>query len=469
MQVNHCATSKFTYAHAEPGRVAPATCLPQLTRASLSQVYDLPDHLTLPEATTAQCRWSAYNSELQLHRLLTDPASLVRPELVTADPAEADVFFVPMFASCYSFNCWVKAGWKKTERCNVDGGYIQPTMEWIKAQPWWGRRGGADHVLPHPMDFGDGYYTEGSRLAMNDSMYLVTVGDHRPKPYSAHYRHHRDILIPSATHLLNSYYLNPLDYVDELGHPRPTPIGAADPDRKSPLDPTHAEIWAPSPSLTPSWRKKLGAALAGSPVAVAAALQPRQPTTAIFRGGVGQAGEGEAYALSIRSLFFPSAGNASAAPFSPHVHPGFASLPGFDIAEWSENDPYARALARSRFGLVPPGYTLDTTRLYEYLAFGVVPVFVGTGPHHGQALPFGHDFDYDAFTISIPRSQAHRVPQILAAVPEEEYEQLRREVWAVGRLLVLEGRKGDVWRWIARDLCRLRRIGTGAGPEISNN
>lgn len=386
--------------------------------------------------------------------------------VVTKDPSEADVFFVPLFPACYSFNCWVKAGWIKTERCNMDAGYIQPVMDWIKAEPWWARNGGHDHLIPHPMDFGDGYYTETSRSAMNESMYLVTVGDHRPPPYSSHYRHHKDIVIPSATHLLNSYYINPLDYVDEAGHPLATPRGAADPDRKTPLNPTRAEIWDPNATLSPSWRKRLSSALGAT---VIDSLSPRRPNIAIFRGGMGQPGEGESYSLSIRSLFFPSSGNISAPPYSPHVHPGFSSLPGFDIAEWSENDPYARALARAKFGLVPPGYTLDTTRIWEYLAFGVVPVFIGTGPIGGQALPFQHDFDYAAFSLSVPRAQAHKLPEVLAAVTEEEYERLRRQVWEVGRLLVLEESRGHVWRWVARDLCRLRRIGTGAGPEISNN
>lgn len=340
-------------------------------------------------------------------------------------------------------------------------------MQWVKEQGYWDANGGSDHIISHPMDFGDGYYTETSRAAMNSSIYLVTVGDNRPPPYSSHFRHYRDLVIPSSTHLLNSYYINPMDYLDEEGHPLVKPRGAADPSRRDKTAPTRAEIFEPTPTQGGVWGKSPFAKLREKLATVVPAVRT---TTAIFRGGIGQPGEGESYALSIRSLLFPSpTGNVSLPPFSSTIHPGFSSLPGYDIAQWTENEAYAHALSRSRFGLAPPGYTLDTTRIYEYLAFGVVPVFIGSGPIAGQVMPFEADFDYRSFSISIPRERAHEVPQILAAVSEEEYERLRRKVWETGRSLVLEGRKGNVWKWLARGLCRMKRIGTGAGPEISNN
>lgn len=438
------------------------------------QVYELPPSLTLPEKTILQCRWSAYNSEMILHRLLTSPnpvaaSSISQHFSVISNPNEADLFFVPLFTSCYLFDCWVKAGWPKvkTPRCGVEEDMILPVMDWIRAQGFWDRRGGADHMIPHPMDYGDGYFTETARSAMNASTHLVTVGDHRPPPFSLHYRHYRDIVIPSATHLLNSYYVNPLDYVDEQGHPRARPIGVADPKAKS-VQPKRSEIYLPTPSSGMKSAQSLLARI--MPPLLRARAASTRSTQVIFRGGLGRPGEGEAYALSIRSLFFPSpTGNISESPFSSHVHPGFSSLPGWDIALASENDEYARALAQARFGLAPPGYTLDTTRLYEYLAFGVVPVFIGTGPHAGQAMPFERDFDYDTFSIFVPRERAHELPMILARISEEEYEKLRKGVWNVGRQLVIEEGRGNVWKWIVRDMCRMQRIGTGAGPEIANN
>ncbi|GJN88823.1 hypothetical protein Rhopal_001794-T1 [Rhodotorula paludigena] len=442
-------------------------------------VYDLPSDLRLPEKTVSQCRWSAYNSELLLHRTLTDPLSPRHSpsnhphrSLYTEDPAEADFFLIPLFPACYLFDCWVKAGWTKTERCGVDDEYIQPVMRYIReAHPHWNASGGPDHLLFHPMDFIDGYYTEASRAAMNASTYLVTVGDVRPAPYGRYFRSFRDLVIPSSTHLLNSYYLNPRDYVDELGRPLVEPRGAADPHRQIAAQPAHSDIFVPSPdepydlSLHTLWR--IGRRMLGWDPCNE---RDERSTLAIFRGGVGTETDGERYALGIRSLLFPSDGNTSSPPFSSSIHPGFSSLPGFDIAVWSENDDYARRLARSKFGLAPPGYTLDTTRLYEYLAFGVVPVFLGTGPTAGQVLPFARDVDWSSFTLSIPRERAHESPQILARVGEDEYERLRRNVWEVGRKVVLEEREGNAWKLLARDLCRMKRKGAlTPGPEIANN
>ncbi|KDE06706.1 hypothetical protein MVLG_03052 [Microbotryum lychnidis-dioicae p1A1 Lamole] len=439
-------------------------------------VHDLPAGLVLPEATISQCRWSAYNSELALHSLLTSPDGPAYPRsLLTTDPASADLFLIPMFPACYLFDCWVKAGWIKTERCDVDASYIQPIMDYISTSPetseYWQRNDGEDHLIFHPMDHGDGYYTEKSRAAMNLSNYLVTVGDLRPPPYSKHFRRYKDLVIPSSTHLLNSYHFNPMDYLDESGNPLSTPREAADPKKPTPPR-TRAEIFVPSaPAPASGFISRFFSSSPSKQAKIAAFSRSHRPTTAIFRGGVGEAKDGESYALGIRSLFFPSDGDPTTPPFSSSIHDGFSSLPDYDLALQSENHDYALALSRAKFGLAPPGYTLDTTRIYEYLAFGVVPVFIGTGQIAGQVLPFQNDVDWSSFSIEIPRDQAHRVPEILQGILDDggRYEVLREKVWKVGRLLVLEQGQGNVWKWLARDLCRLRRIGTGAGSEIANN
>ncbi|BGP45766.1 hypothetical protein JCM10450v2_001596 [Rhodotorula kratochvilovae] len=443
-------------------------------------VYDLPSDLRLPDKTVSQCRWSAYNSELLLHQLLVEsphapraPADHPHHSLYTTNPAEADFFLIPLFPACFLFDCWVKAGWTKTERCNVDVGYIHPVMAHVRAAyPHWNVSGGADHLVFHPMDYVDGYYTEQSRAAMNASTYLVTVGDVRPAPYGSYFRAFRDLVIPSATHLLNSYRVNPLDYLDEEGYPLVEPRGAASPQRRVEIDPPSVEIFEPWPEPVDrsfgGWMRSLARCLRRL-LGAEGVQRDERSTLAIFRGGLGTPEDGERYALGIRSLFLPSDGNASSPPFSSAVHPGFSSLAGFDIAESSENDDYARRLARSRFGLAPPGYTLDTTRIYEYLAFGVVPVFIGSGPAAGQVMPFARDVDWSSFTLSLPRERAHELPRFLAQVSEEKYERMRRNVWEVGRKVVLEGREGNVWKLLARDLCRLKRKGVAAGPEIANN
>ena len=251
----------------------------------------------------------------------------MRPVYVTLDPSAADMFLVPTFAACYLFNCWLDNGWDLSGRCEVDERLLAPILDHIQRdRPHWARSGGADHVFLHPMDHGDAYYGEEVRRRMRNATHLVTRGDRRTV------MRHRDIVIPSATHLLHSYRIRPRDYVDVDGHPLVEPIAAA-------VEPADVHIYAPSTGVQ------------------ATAQSTRRTTIAVFRGLGADTQPNDTYSLGVRSLFFR----------------GFASLPGYDIAATTDvQEDYARALARSRYGLLAPGHTLDTTRLWELLAFGYV-------------------------------------------------------------------------------------------------
>lgn len=397
------------------------------------QVYpaaELPEGLDAAEIN--QCRWSQYSSELFLHSILTSTPSISNLYLTT-DPTQASHFLVPLFPACYLFNCWVASGWNQTKRCEVDERYVEPTMRAVREKwPFWNASNGADHLLFHPMDRVDEYYSEASRRAMRNATYLTTLGDLRSPAFrnASWYRPYQDIVVPSATHLLHSYYVHPMDYLSADGYPfSVTPASSPDPPA---AQPTVLDIYSPSPhfrKLSRSWFRSSSR----RPVV-------SRSTLAIFRGGGADSYPLDPYARGVRSLFFPSSSSK-----------GFASLSSFSIATSSpSNEAYAASLATSKFGLTPPGYTLDTTRLWEYLAFGVVPVFIGVEP---LVLPFSSSVDWSSLSISIPRSKAHLTPQILRAVTSEEYEEKRRAVWEVGRGLVIEGKKGMVWHYLARELC----------------
>ncbi|CAG8742212.1 11244_t:CDS:1, partial [Racocetra fulgida] len=97
---------------------------------------------------------------------------------------------------------------------------------------------------------------------------------------------------------------------------------------------------------------------------------------------------------------------------------GLKGLSDWDIGEVSENEEYSKALARSKYGLAPSGWTLDTTRIWEYFAFGVVPVVIADG----IIEPFEDDVDWDSMIVRIRRNDAHRINEILDAIPEDEYQ-----------------------------------------------
>ncbi|RUP43825.1 exostosin family-domain-containing protein [Jimgerdemannia flammicorona] len=119
----------------------------------------------------------------------------------------------------------------------------------------------------------------------------------------------------------------------------------------------------------------------------------------LFRGCCPSVQPTDIYSTGVRSLFYSR----------------FQYLPGWDIAQESENDEYAHLLARAKYGLAPVGWTLDTTRLWEYLAFGVVPVIIADG----IIEPFEDDVDWDGFVVWVRREDAHRLDSILAAIPDE--------------------------------------------------
>ncbi|KAG0079139.1 hypothetical protein BGZ93_009594 [Podila epicladia] len=154
---------------------------------------------------------------------------------------------------------------------------------------------------------------------------------------------------------------------------------------------------------------------------------------ALFAGIYDNVNRTDAYSSGIRAL----------------LHEGIDKLPGYKLASRFDNEQYAHLLARSKFGLAPQGWTLDTTRIWEYIAFGVVPVVIADG----IIEPFEDDIDWDSFIVRIRRSEAHRLDEILKSITPEEYERKRRAVWNHGRQTLISR---DAWHLIVRQLCRTK-------------
>jgi hypothetical protein len=129
----------------------------------------------------------------------------------------------------------------------------------------------------------------------------------------------------------------------------------------------------------------------------------------------------------------------------------FADYPGYEIGQVIADQDYIKKLARAKYGLSPMGWTLDTTRIWEFMAFGVVPVVIADG----IIEPFEMDVDWDSFIVRIRRDQVHRMDEILRAIDDEAYEYKRKKLWEHGRRVGLEM---DAWHFISRELCRMENI-----------
>lgn len=129
----------------------------------------------------------------------------------------------------------------------------------------------------------------------------------------------------------------------------------------------------------------------------------------------------------------------------------FSHYPGYEIGQVIADQEYVQKLARAKYGLSPMGWTLDTTRIWEFMAFGVVPVVIADG----IIEPFEYDVDWDSFIVRVRRDQVHRLDEILRGIDDEAYEYKRQKLWEYGRRVGLEK---DAWHFIVRELCRMENI-----------
>ncbi|CAG8578817.1 16151_t:CDS:1, partial [Racocetra fulgida] len=128
-------------------------------------------------------------------------------------------------------------------------------------------------------------------------------------------------------------------------------------------------------------------------------------------------------------------------------------LPGWNIEEESSSiDEYANLLARAKYGLAPSGWMFDPIPIWEYFAFGVVPVVIADG----IVEPFEDDMDWDSMIVRIRRSEALIINEILDAIPEDEYLKKRERVSLIGKNMVIN--YGYTWHYIVRNFCRMLKI-----------
>ncbi|ORZ01217.1 exostosin family-domain-containing protein [Syncephalastrum racemosum] len=166
--------------------------------------------------------------------------------------------------------------------------------------------------------------------------------------------------------------------------------------------------------------------------------QPKQghrDIFALFHGCCDDTQVDDEYSNGIRSLFFRY----------------FADYPGYEIGRGLADEEYAAKLAHTKYGLSPMGWTLDTTRIWEFMAFGVVPVVIADG----IIEPFEFDVDWDSFIVRIRRDEVHRLDEILRGIDDKTYESKRRKLWEHGRRVGLEK---DAWHYIVRELCRMEGL-----------
>ncbi|KAL0370109.1 UNVERIFIED_CONTAM: putative glucuronoxylan glucuronosyltransferase IRX7 [Sesamum angustifolium] len=135
-------------------------------------VYELPSKYNSAWLSNERCSSHLFASEVAIHR------GLMRSDVRTLDPWEADFFFVPVYVSCNfsTVNGFPAIGHARS--------LIASAIEHVSAQlPFWNRSLGADHVFVASHDFGSCFHTledvaiaDGVPEIMRNSIILQTFG-----------------------------------------------------------------------------------------------------------------------------------------------------------------------------------------------------------------------------------------------------------------------------------------------------
>lgn len=337
-------------------------------------VYDLPSDFNTNLLDPAvpryySCRDSMYAAEIMIHeQLLTSPFR-------TLDPKEANLFFVPIYTSCFrAVRVHVNSRKLKDRDGTVLRGrgttveedmfhFVYSALDYISQEfPYWNQQQGRDHILTFAHDFGacftyhqeETYKIERLQIqqALHNAILLQYLGDLK----STCFHSHKDIVIPPV--VTNKHLLA------LKGGEKSKPIA----DRKTGV----------------YFRGKIQ-----------------------FDGGATRPG----YSRGVRA----------------QLNSTYHSDPFFSINE-GHSPSYIDELTDSKMCLAPPGYALWTPRLTEAILVGCIPLVIGDDVE----LPFEGLVDYRSLAVRVHEKDTGSLANIVKGISDDALEKKRsnvRHVW----------------------------------------
>ncbi|KAK9126593.1 hypothetical protein Scep_015439 [Stephania cephalantha] len=135
-------------------------------------IYELPEQYNSDWLSNDRCSTHLFASEVAIHR------ALMRSEVRTLDPYEADFFFVPVYLNC---NFSTENGFPSTHQSRR---LISSAVRFVSSNmPFWNRSDGADHVFVASHDYGPCFHSiEGDAIrdgipeVLRKSIFLQTFG-----------------------------------------------------------------------------------------------------------------------------------------------------------------------------------------------------------------------------------------------------------------------------------------------------
>ncbi|KXZ53464.1 hypothetical protein GPECTOR_7g914 [Gonium pectorale] len=321
----------------------------------------------------------------------------------TFDPEEADFFYVPVYMACL---IWPVLNWADYPYFYTHGGtrvmhavnMLRETVDWINANyPFWGRRGGRDHIWLFPHDEGACW----APTVLKDSVWLTHWGrlglDHESKTSFEADNYTRDF----------KTWRQPEGYTKYItGHACYDPVK----DLVIPIWRTPQHYWR-SP-------------LAGAPA------KPRD-IFLFFRGDVGKR-RSPLYSRGIRQTIYKLAKDND-----------WESIHSVLIGDSSDiSGDYSDLLSRSLFCLVATGDGWSA-RTEDAVLHGCIPVII----MDDVQLKFESVLEVDSFSVRIAESEAANVLDVLQAIPPKRIRSMQAhlgQVWHRYRYANLPGVAAEI-------------------------
>lgn len=116
------------------------------------------------------------------------------------------------------------------------------------------------------------------------------------------------------------------------------------------------------------------------------------------------------------------------------------------VKEVVPREEWADHMYKAKYCLVPDGFSSISARFYEVILHGCVPVLI-TEAFHGA---FEHTILWGEFVVLIKRSEVKRIPEILRAIPEEQYKHMHNYITIMHPTLHIEA--PSFWYAIFKEL-----------------
>eukprot|EP00742_Colponemidia_sp_Colp-10_P010042 GILJ01011000.1.p1 GENE.GILJ01011000.1~~GILJ01011000.1.p1 ORF type:complete len:572 (+),score=71.29 GILJ01011000.1:72-1787(+) len=325
-------------------------------------VYPLPSYFNTDILRQhPACRQTMFASEIIIHE------RFMASDVLTSDPSEADLFFVPVYSLCKPLP-------KPLFGPDTFFGrrLLLQAIDFIRTQyPFWSRRAGADHVFVTAHDYSSCFHYK--------STGLVSV----PKSFQSRYPEY-PIPAQPLQPLQNSILLSPLgDLMTPCFQPWKDivipPFVSSAPFEQQTMnrDPDHID--------STGGRSRF----------------------AYFRGSVNWFDGDPGYSKGLRQL----------------LHRTFLNDSEVQIFSNSSGS-YAEELRESVFCLCPPGFALWSPRPFESLAAGCIPVLIG----NHLVLPFDDLIDWSKLSIKIAEEEVGGLKTSLKQVSEWEIAAKQSEI-----------------------------------------